>query len=456
MLETVRQYGDAQLDDQSRLRLRERHRDHYRALAERYGAEGFGPRQAEWFIRLRREHGNVRAAVEFCLEDPARAHGVFQIAAPMWNFWFAGFLREGYRYLLRALELAPEQTADRAHALWAASYLAMFATEFERNAAMLAECEQIAAELHDPLLDARIKECRGHATLYQGDLPRAVSILEEACAAFRAIGDGLGEFDTLILLTAAALFRDDDRIDEHSHDALALAERHGALSSKGYGLWSVGVARWRSGDYQSAVKHLRESIEVFSTMHDLTGISFGVQALSWCAASQAPDVRAAQMLGASQAVWRTSGARVDETNAYGMFDTRAEDAVRAALGTEKYDAAFGEGASYSFDEAVGLALGKLGRDGIADRSAREQGKATGKAGGKAAGTKTLGRAPGGLTRREMEIALLLADGMSNREIADRLVISLRTAETHVDHILGKLGLSSRAGVASWVAEHATE
>ncbi len=62
-------------------------------------------------------------------------------------------------------------------------------------------------------------------------------------------------------------------------------------------------------------------------------------------------------------------------------------------------------------------------------------------------------APGGLTRRETEIAALLAEGLSNKEIAARLVISQRTAETHVDHILSKLGMTSRAQVAGWVAEH---
>jgi DNA-binding NarL/FixJ family response regulator len=61
-------------------------------------------------------------------------------------------------------------------------------------------------------------------------------------------------------------------------------------------------------------------------------------------------------------------------------------------------------------------------------------------------------APGGLTRREREIAGLLAEGLTNKEIAARLVISQRTAETHVDHILSKLGMTSRAQVASWVAE----
>ncbi|RNM12550.1 ATP-binding protein [Nocardioides pocheonensis] len=439
MLETVRQYGSAQLEGPEEvLRLRNRHRDHYRALAARYEAESFGPEQGDWFIRLRREHGNLRASLDFCLEHPGSAAYAFDIAAPIWNFWFAGFLREGYRFLLRALELAPAQTHARARALWAASYLAMFATEFDREAAMIAECEEIAAGLDDPLLDARIKECRGHATLYQGDLPGAVALLEQACAEFRAIGDGLGEFDTLILLTAAALFTEDPRIDDFARQAYELADRHGALSSKAYGLWSLGVAQWRGGDLRAATASLRESVRLFLPMQDLTGISFGIQALSWCAAFASPDVGAARLLGASQAAWRTSGAKVDETNAYGMFDTRAEDAVREALGEAAFDQAFAEGASYSFDQAVALALGEGGAAEKAEAAAAPQASATG---------------AGSLTRREREVAMLLAEGLSNREIADRLVISLRTAETHVDHILGKLGLTSRALVASWVAEH---
>ncbi len=433
MLETVRQYGAARLGDDERRELQVRHRDHYRSLAQQYDAESFGPHQADWFIRLRREQGNVRAALEFCLTDRTEAAAAFDIAAPTWNFWFAGFLREGYRYLLQALELATEPTRSRAYALWAASYLAMFATEFDRNAEMLAECTEIAAGLDDPLLVARIKECRGHATLYQGDLPTAIELLLEARDEFRAVGDPLGEFDTLILLTAAMFFLGDPRVDEFSRDALALADRHGALSSKAYGLWSVGVAQWRAGRYGRATRSLRECVRIFQPMHDLTGISFGVQALSWCAAFTSPDEAAARLIGASQAVWRTSGAKVDETNAYGAFDQRSEDHVREAIGAEAYEEAFAEGAAYSFEQAVSLALGEGLVEG--DPASRR------------------GASPvGGLTRREREIAALLAEGLTNKEIASRLVISQRTVETHVDHVLGKLGITSRAQVASWVAE----
>lgn len=444
MLESIRQYGAGRVTDPDQVRaLRLRHRDHYRSLAHRFADEGFGPSQADWFIRLRRESGNIRAALEFCLTEPGEAAGACDIAASIWNFWFAGFLREGYRYLLRGLDLATDPTSGRAHALWAASYLAMFATDFDRHATMLAECEQIAAGLDDDMLHARIKECEGHATLYQGDLPGAIELLEQARREFQALGNPLGEFDTLILLTACTFFLDDPRTSQFGREAFELAERHGAQSSMGYGLWSVGIAQWRTGDFAEATRSLRRSVRLFLPMHDLTGISFGVQALSWCAAFADPGERAARLLGAAQAIWRTSGAKVDETNAYSVFDKRSEAMLREALGsgpsdTEMFANAFAEGASYSFEQALALALGEDEEVEVPEETA--------------ASTGARAEVPGGLTRRETEIAALLAEALSNKEIAARLVISQRTVETHVDHILSKLGMTSRAQVAGWVAE----
>jgi DNA-binding CsgD family transcriptional regulator len=230
-------------------------------------------------------------------------------------------------------------------------------------------------------------------------------------------------------------------VDEFSRQALELAEHHGAQSSTGYALWSVGIAEWRAGDFDDATESLRRSIRLFQPMHDLTGISFGVQALSWCAAFAEPGERAARLLGAAQAVWRTSGAKVDETNAYSVFDARSEEALRGAIGSGAFDSdtfqrAIEEGAAYSFEQAVALALGE---DQAPDEPSAEPGRSR-------------AENPGGLTRREWEIAQLLADGLSNKDIAARLVISQRTAETHVERILAKLGFTSRLQVASWVAE----
>jgi DNA-binding CsgD family transcriptional regulator len=64
-----------------------------------------------------------------------------------------------------------------------------------------------------------------------------------------------------------------------------------------------------------------------------------------------------------------------------------------------------------------------------------------------------GEAGAGLTRREMEVLRLLMEGHSNREIADRLFISVRTGTTHVTHILAKLGVESRAAAVAFALQH---
>jgi predicted ATPase/DNA-binding CsgD family transcriptional regulator len=437
MLETIRQYGAVRLTPEATHMLRVRHRDYYRTLASQYAAECFSPRQADWFIRLRREHGNLRTALDFCLTEPGEAAAALEIAAPIWNFWFAGLLREGHRYLERALDLATDQTPARATALWAASYLAMFARETEQTRTMLAECSELAERFDDDLLRARIKECRGHAALYEGDLRGAIPLLDDARRCFHAVGDQLGEFDSLILLAAGSFFLGDPRVREYSEEALALAESQHAESSMAYALWGVGITYWRDGRVVEATHALREAVRLWQPLHDLTGIGFAVQALSWCGASTRPDERAARLLGASQAVWRVSGAKVDETMLYSQFDQQSRDLVRGALGDARFDQAFADGSSYSFEQAVALALGKDTARDATGQPSTSRGKP---------GTAS------GLTRRELEIAELLGEGLNNKEIAARLVISQRTAETHVENILNKLGFTSRAQVASWVTE----
>jgi DNA-binding NarL/FixJ family response regulator len=70
----------------------------------------------------------------------------------------------------------------------------------------------------------------------------------------------------------------------------------------------------------------------------------------------------------------------------------------------------------------------------------------------ASSAKAAGSA-GGLSKRELEVARLVASGMTSRAIAERLFLSERTIESHLEHILTKLDFSSRAQVARWFAEH---
>jgi non-specific serine/threonine protein kinase len=106
-----------------------------------------------------------------------------------------------------------------------------------------------------------------------------------------------------------------------------------------------------------------------------------------------------------------------------------------ALGERAYQPAFASGERLSLGEAVAYALGEPPAPAVVPSRADAS-------------------AP--LTRREQEVADLVAEGLSNKEIAAKLVISQRTAESHVEHILTKLGVTNRAQVAAWIAAQRTE
>ena len=425
MLETVREYAAGKLVDEPVVRARQV--EYYVALARRYRAEGFGPRQLEWVGRLRREHPNLRAVVEYCLSTPGREGDALDIAASLWNFWYGGGLvPEGFRYLRRGLGLWRERGVVRARALYAASFLAI-QTGAADGRELLAELAVLAEELADDRLRAGHLECAGMATFFAGDLPGGAALLEEALAGYRVAGDALLVFDTLVLLSAAYFFLGDGRGAAAAEEALGLTERFEARWSRGYALWAVAIHRWREGRCPEAVRLLREAVAL--RLADRTLLAFLLEALAWCQSSEGEHEQAARLLGSAHAVWRLSGARVDEMSPYQGFDEQCAGQAREALGVAAFDAAFAAAAGFGVEEAVAGAL------------AEEPAKAV----------RRKRVEPGGLTRRELEIAELVARGMSNKEIAAMLVIGRRTVETHVENILVKLGFTSRTQVASWLA-----
>ncbi|MEU4247972.1 LuxR C-terminal-related transcriptional regulator [Amycolatopsis sp. NPDC026612] len=426
MLEAVRDYGGAKLaaeGDEAGVRARQA--EYYVDLARRYRAEGFGSRQSEWLGRLRREHANLRTVLDHCLSAPGRASQALDIAASLWNFWYGGGLvPEGCGYLRRGLDLCGDRTLTRARALYAMAFLAI--QTGAPHAELLAELAELAEEFDDERLRAGHAECAGMATFFTGDLTGGAELLERALAGYRTAGDALLVFDTLILLAAARFFLGDPRGAAAAEEALALADRHEARWSRGYALWAVAIHRWRAGAPREAADLLHEAIAL--RLPDRTLLAFLVEARAWCHSAEGAHDRVARLLGGAGAVWRLSGARVGEMSPYQGVDEQCAALARKALGDEPFDAAFAEAAALGLDEIIRYAL-------------RE--KPAAEAAGKAA-------EPGGLTRRQREIAELVARGMSNKEIAATLVLSGRTVEGHVENILVRLGLTSRTQVASWL------
>ena len=432
MFETVREYGQLKLAEAGDGdAVRTRYVAHCAHLAQRFLADSFGPAQLDWIHRLRRAHALLRGALDGCmhLEDGVRY--LTEIATSLWTFWYAaGFLLEGHRWLEVALALDTEPSPVRARALATAALMSAQLGQVATAEAMLTELAVLADRLDDEVLRACHDQGAGLVRFYRGDLPGGRVLLDRALVTFRRAGCPMQVFTTLVLLSSVTFFLADPDGAGYAEEALALSSEHRADWSRTYGLWAVAIHEWRRGDLKRAKALLREVVAL--RLFDRAQLARAIDALAWCAGAAGEHEQAAGLLGAAHRVWLLSGAHVDETQPYHTFNGECASRAREVLGERGFAAAFDAAASASLDDAISLALGENpGKPKTAARRA----------------------SPGGLTRRERQIAGLVAEGLSNRDIATRLVIAQRTAETHVENILAKLGFASRAQIAAWLAQH---
>ncbi|MFL6133648.1 MAG: response regulator transcription factor, partial [Nocardioidaceae bacterium] len=165
------------------------------------------------------------------------------------------------------------------------------------------------------------------------------------------------------------------------------------------------------------------------------GMAMCLEVLAWAAAAEQRQEEAARLLGAVGSALDSVGGGLFRTLQDGHDQCVA--GTRAALGESTYDRVVSEGARLRFEDAVAVALGSEGEP--------ERGPAPAHANP----DQPVPR----LTRRESEVARLVAQGLTDRQIAERLVLTRRTAEGHVQQALRKLGFTSRQQLAGWVVEH---
>ncbi|QFY11102.1 LuxR family transcriptional regulator [Nonomuraea phyllanthi] len=436
MLDTLSEYGAERLAASGRdVALRRRHRDWCRDLAVRSEAEWFGEHQMDWLACLVQEQGNVRAALEFCLDEPGEAGAALEIAAAMWSHrlsWSSP--SEGHLWLERALARAPEACAVRAKALWVDAWLVLLRGDGGAAGPLLEECRALAERLGDEAELAGVAHVTGFAALQAGEFARAFALLEDALARRRALGEWGHAWVVLYQLAMAAVLTEDRRATELCEEALKTARGAEAEWSVSYALWAAALDRRRRGAQRQAVTMMRESLRLKLRCNDHLGLAQGVEALAWILADGERYEQAAQMLGAAHMLWRSIGTSLSGLRHLAGAHERCESCLREHLREGTYRAAFDRGRGLTLDQVAAFALN--------DRP-------------EAAGR---GRRPGSdpasvLTRREREIAELVARGLSNKEIAETLVISQRTAECHVENILRKLNFTSRSQVAkSWAGQ----
>jgi DNA-binding CsgD family transcriptional regulator len=196
------------------------------------------------------------------------------------------------------------------------------------------------------------------------------------------------------------------------------------------------------GRERAAAAALHRALAAEHALGDVLGTAYAVEALAWLAAQRDQGERTAWLLGAADQLWAVTGRRLSGIAVLEDSRQQAMAAARAAIGGRRYTAAYRRGAALDLDAAVREALDDAGA-----LPARPPGRP---AGDPAASGALAAMAL--LSRREREIAGLVASGLSNREIGVRLFISKRTVDAHVEHIFGKLEISSRVQLTVMLRE----
>ena len=429
LLEPLRQFGRERLREAGdEHTLRSRHRDWVGDLGRAVAAED--ERQVELFQRVRNERSNLWAAIDFCLEDPVEAERGIAICSDLWVYWAAqGPISDVRRVLALLLPSIPSVTPARARAMLTAGTLAFVQNDYGLAARFFADAASIGRETGDASVVARslaflssvawVESNPVDAAAFAGEslsLARSMNLRGALLHAHTVRGYaylGQGDFGGAITI---------------AHEGVRLSEDLGETWERGILFQLLAGASFASGDHDEAATYAQRSAGYEHDLDDRVGLAHTIALLASIEMSRGSAPRAAMLLGGSDAIFRSIPSSLMEP--FQAAQRQAVDRARDALGEAAYVAAYGAGLDMTPDEIVDYAVDT--RPPVARPVAPPV-------------------TEGPLSRRELEVAGLVADGATNAQVAARLFISERTVESHMASIFNKLGVDTRLQVARWFA-----
>jgi predicted ATPase/serine/threonine protein kinase/DNA-binding CsgD family transcriptional regulator len=483
MLETIREYAMERLaesDDEES--LRRQHATFFLMMAEEAYPKTRSAEQATWFKRLDADHDNMRAALRWMLESP-EAEMSLRLAGGLWIYW-RQYLHEGRRWLQQVLAQpgAEARTAARAQALLGAGALAFFhgdlmeaqqlleesvsigrevgiagkrelanALELLGNVALLqgnpddtrklaAESLQVYQELGEEWGIAMALCQLGRAEGELGDPVTACSLLEESAERLRVVGDRQRLALPLNALGDVALKQGDyAAARSRFEEALTIARETEDEQFTADALAHLGRVALRMGESHESLSLYQQSLALNQEQGYKEGIAEDLVGVAEVASLLGQPEQAALLLGAVEALREASSIRLSPQRRV-EYD-RSVEGIRAQLDEETFMKARAKGRIMTLKEvlvAPGVVIGPT-------LLPPEQPSPS--------ATQAAPSYPHELTQREVEVLRLVAAGSSNQAIADTLVISERTVNSHLVHIFNKLGVNSRAAAAAFAFRH---
>ncbi|MEW1723243.1 LuxR C-terminal-related transcriptional regulator [Streptomyces sp. NPDC093109] len=429
LLRVTRDYGSEKLDNaDDRQRLADRRMEHYEHVLRRFTHDLPGPGQFRRLDQLQLDYPNVIAAIDHALATSQSAIAL-RMAGDLWNFWFvSGRLTEGTDVLRRVLAAPHEDSdgADRSRTRYVLAYLYVLRDELRLAERLLNTDRSDNRSAEDGLGEGLGLQVAGMVEMAYGRLDASRERLDHALAVYERLD---GARARLLFMDASGVAVLLAALSGDSAQAVALGQRGLAACDdcedvmwRDYIDYALGVNAWMQSDLRSA---RRSALSVLRSSHDQLLLTHCVELLAWCDSRGGRHQAAARLFGVADRMWSVLGGYFSGFRFVSEHRERCLSDSRGALGEQAFGEAYAGGGRLSRDELLEAAS----EEGLA-RPRRE--------------------ATTPLTARELEVAHLLTEGMSNREIARTLAVSPRTAESHVDHILTKLGLVNRTQVATWM------
>ncbi len=434
MLRPLRHFGAMQLaEGEHQSVVRARHAHHFAALASASEHGLAGVDRTEWVARMTQASVDVDAALAWAMSDGDDLLGLTMSAA-LWLWWLTtGRLADGRRWVRDFLDCAVEPPAElAARAECAAAVLAVESGDYAAAVEYATRALTGFDRLGDADGSARAATALGSAERYLGRHDSARRYFEQALAFRRELGDDRGlasAFNNMALLALDG----GDLVATRSlfEESLLVKRRLGEPRTVAIGLANLSDVLIRAGLVGHALDALREAADIAADLGDTQLLATIACNLGDAACTSGDYFEAIRRYQTSIDAYRASGG--------------AHDLVPALCGMARALHALGRthDAVVRLREAEALSTVNDNTEHLAEVRAAltDIGHAT---------TISL---PGGLTARQAEILRLVANGASNKSVAEGLHISVATVERHLATIYRKLGLHGRVDAARYALQH---
>jgi predicted ATPase/DNA-binding CsgD family transcriptional regulator len=436
ILETIRQYGRERLEEAGEAaHVRERHAGYYLALAEEAEPKLKGEGQVAWLERLEAEHDNLRAAMRWLL-DRGELEEAARLGWALWLFWgIRTHLAEGRRSMEQALSLRGSvamSASARAKALYVVGMMSNYQGDHLSAEPLVQESLRLFKKLGDKVGKAYALSNAGYVALGQGRYQRAIAVIEEAADLFLEEGEKWGAAIELGFLAVAWRNQGDhERAKRLAERGLAISREIGERQATTSALYTLAILAQTEGEDEHARDLLEEGLKLSAELGNEADVAHCLEGLASMYGAEGKIVRAARLWGAEETLLEKL-----EDSVYTYVPDRSlhrsqVSAARAQLDEAAWTAAWIEVRVMSLEQAVEYALEQ---EPAPEPAAPEPYLA-------------------GLSAREADVLRLVATGLTNAEVAEKLFLSSRTVDWHLSSIYRKLGLHSRAGASRFASEH---